>query len=138
MNHRTIIAAALLVFGLTAPLALHAAAVPQDPPDQAAAGMPSPADVADTLQQKLGLSDDQKGQIEPILADRRSKIMALRNDQSMRRFQRMRQAKQVMDDSDRRINAILTPDQQKKYAELEKQMRDTMRQRMQQGGGGLN
>lgn len=142
MNRYTILAATFLVFGLTSPLAMHASALPapaaQNPPD-AAAGMPSTTEVASTLQQKLGLTDDQKNQIEPILADRRAKMTALRSDQSLGRFQRMRQTKQIMDDSDKKINAILTPDQQKQYAELEKQMREKARQRMQQGqGGGLN
>jgi periplasmic protein CpxP/Spy len=142
MNRHTILAATFFVFGLTSPLALHAFAPPepaaQNPPD-AAAGLPSTTDVANTLQQKLGLTDDQKNQIAPILADRRAKITALRNDQSLSRFQRMRQAKQVIGDSDKKINAFLTPDQQKQYAELEKQMRDQMRERMQHGqGGGLN
>ncbi|HEX7729868.1 MAG TPA: hypothetical protein VF392_12575 [Terracidiphilus sp.] len=136
MNRYTLLAATLFVFGLTAPLALHAQEpAAQDPP----AAAETPNSMIDVLAQKLALSDDQKTQIEPILSDRRAKMSALRNDQSMRRYQRMRQAKQIMEESDKKINAILTPDQQKQYAELEKQMREKARQRIQQGqGGGLN
>jgi periplasmic protein CpxP/Spy len=135
MNRRTILAATLFVFGLAAQLALHAQeAAAQDQP----AAAETPTSMIDALAQKLALSDDQKTQIEPILNDRRAKMTVLRNDQSMRRYQRMRQAKQIMEESDKKINAILTPDQQKQYAELEKQMREKARQRMQQGQGGLN
>ena len=92
----------------------------------------------DVLTQKLALSDDQRNQIEPIITDRRAKLTALREDTSMHRFQRMRQAKKIVQDSDKKINAILNPDQQKKYAELEEQMRQKMRERMQQGQNGAN
>lgn len=142
MNHRMLLSATLGAFCLAAPLSLHATAQPQPTAQNqssALADLPSPADVADMMAQKLALTDDQKNQIEPILADRRAKMAALFNDSSLRRYQRMRQAKQIMDDSDKKINALLTPDQQKQYAELEKQMRDKMRERMQKGqGGGLN
>jgi periplasmic protein CpxP/Spy len=141
MNRKMLVSTCLLAVGLTAPLALHAAIL-QDPPPQDAQAAPAgnelPTNMIDVLSQKLALSDDQKNQIEPILTDRRAKLTALMQDTSMRRFQRMRQAKKIMEDSDKKINPILTPDQQKKYAELEQQMRDKMRERMQQGQGGTN
>src|SRR5512146_1215486 len=79
--------------------------------------MPSPDDVVQRLGEKLNLSDDQKAQIKPIIADRQQKMQALRSDTSLRRGQKGRQMKSIMEDSDKKINAILTADQQKQYAE---------------------
>jgi len=38
----------------------------------------------------------------------------------------------ILEQSDQNINAILTPDQQKQYAALEKQMREELRVRIKQ------
>lgn len=105
----------------------------QDAPtaDNAVASMPSPDQVVAMMDQKMHLSDDQKNQLTPIIANRQQQLKALRADQSMRRFQKMRSAKKIVEDGDKKINAILTPDQQKIYAELEKEMRDQMKDRMQ-------
>jgi Spy/CpxP family protein refolding chaperone len=40
--------------------------------------------------------------------------------------------RQIMSDSDAKINAVLTPDQQAKYAQIEQEMRDHMRQHARQ------
>lgn len=93
--------------------------------------MPSPDQVVEMMDQKMHLSDDQKNQLTPIIANRQQQLKALRADQSTRRFQKMRSAKKIVEDGDKKINAILTPDQQKIYAEMEKQMRDQMKERMQ-------
>lgn len=105
----------------------------QDAPsaDSAVASMPSPDQVVEMMDQKMHLSDDQKNQLAPVIANRQQQLKALRADQSMRRFQKMRSAKKIVEDGDKKINAILTPDQQKIYAEMEKQMRDQMQARMQ-------
>ncbi len=141
MNRNLLLTACLLACGLTAPLALHGSIL-QDSPQQdaqpAQSGNEASARMIDVLAQKLALSDDQKNQIEPILSDRRAKLGALRQDTSTRRFKKMREAKKIMQDSDKKINAILTPDQQKEYAQLEEQMREKMRERMQQKQSGTN
>ncbi|HEY2675404.1 MAG TPA: hypothetical protein VGI65_00445 [Steroidobacteraceae bacterium] len=83
------------------------------------------------LASKLSLSDDQKNAITPIIADRQQKLKALMADASAPRRQRGQQARQIMSDSNAKINAILTPDQQTKYAQIEQQMREQMKQHMQ-------
>lgn len=103
------------------------------PADNAVAAMPSPDQVVALMDQKMQLSDDQKNQLTPIIAGRQQQLKSLHADPSMRRFQKMRAAKKILDDSDKKINAILTPDQQKIYAEMEQQMRDQMKSRMQNG-----
>ena len=84
------------------------------------------------LDSKLALSDDQKNKITPIIADRQEKMRALRSDTSLRPMQRRRKAKEIMSDSDQKIKAVLTPDQQQKYAEMEQQMRDEAKERRQE------
>lgn len=107
-------------------------ALPQEAPAAGdALNPPSPDQVVAMMDQKMQLTDDQKNQLTPIIADRQQQLKSLRTDQSMRRFQKMRAAKKIVDDTDKKINAILTPDQQKIYADLEKQMRDQMKERMQ-------
>ena len=106
-------------------MGLAAASIParaQDQDTQSAKTrqMRSPDEVVQKLGEKLNLTDDQKEQIKQIIADRQQKMQALRSDSSGRRRQKARQAKSILEDSDKKIKAILTPDQQKKYTELEK------------------
>lgn len=113
---------------------LYAQEAAQDTPSIAAstADASGPDKVVEMLATKLSLTSDQKTQIAPIIANRQEKLKALRDDTSMRRMQRARAAKKIFADSDKKINTILTPDQQRTYAALEQQMRDQMRERMQQ------
>jgi periplasmic protein CpxP/Spy len=83
----------------------------------------SAKDIVDMLAKKLSLSDDQKTQILPIIADRRQKIQGIHNDSTLRPRERMRQVKGILADSDKSINALLTPEQQSTYAQLELQMK---------------
>jgi periplasmic protein CpxP/Spy len=95
---------------------------------------PSPDQVVDLLATKLALSDEQKSQIRPIIADRQQKIAALRADTSLRKGKRLRQIKSVLDDGDRRIKAILNQQQQAQYAQVEQQMRQQLKQRLHERG----
>ena len=105
---------------------------------QGARGWPSPEEVVGRLDSKLGLSDDQKAKITPIIAERQQKMKALAADNSGRRRQKMRKMKSIMSESDAQIRAVLTGDQKQKYTEMQQQMRDQARQRMRdrQSGGG--
>jgi len=108
-------------------------ALPADDPGQLAAPtMPPPGEFIDILVSKLSLSDDQKVQLAPIIADRQQRMKAILADTASRPMQRRRQAKEVMSESDKKINAILSPEQQQKYATLEQQMREQFKQRMQE------
>jgi protein CpxP len=92
---------------------------------------PSPDEMAELLAKKLNLSDDQKAQISPIIAERQQSLRGLRADTSMRPRQKRRKVKSIFEDSDKKINAMLNEDQRKEYAELEQQMRAQMKERMQ-------
>ena len=121
---------------------LAAASMPARAQDQDAQAQPAGArqrstadEVVQRLGEKLNLSDDQKAQIKPIIADRQQKMQELRSDTSMRRRQKARQMKSILKDSDKKINAILTPAQQKQYAELEQQMKEKVKERRQNRSG---
>jgi protein CpxP len=108
-------------------------------PSQAPAGaLPaapahSPSDVVEMLGKRLSLTDQQKSQILPIIAERQQKIQAIRNDASLPPRQRMSQAQSIMKDSDAKINALLTPEQQQGYSQIEQEMRARMKPYHQQG-----
>ena len=123
-------------------MGLAAASIPARAQDQEAQSqasgvrqIPSPDDVVQRLGEKLSLSDDQKAQIKPIIAERQQKMEALRSDSSLRRGQKGRKMKSIMEDSDKKIDAILTPEQQKQYAELKQQMKEQMKERRQNRSG---
>ena len=92
---------------------------------------PSPDEVVDALAAKLNLSDNQKTQITPIIADRQQKLQALRSDSSIRPMQKMGKMKGIFEDSDKKIKAVLTDQQKQQYVQMEQQMRQQMRERMQ-------
>jgi Spy/CpxP family protein refolding chaperone len=93
---------------------------------------PSPEQVVGMMADKLSLSADQKNALTPIIADRQQRLKAVAADDTASRRQRGQQLRQIMSDSDAKINAILTPDQQTKYQEIEQQMRQQMKRRMQE------
>jgi len=93
---------------------------------------PSPDQVVSRMNEKLNLSEDQKGKITPIIADRQTQMKALMADSSGRRMQKAKKAKSIMSDSDQKIMAVLNDDQKKKYEQMKDEMRDQMRARTQQ------
>ena len=95
-----------------------------------------PDGVVDMLAAKLNLTEDQKTQIKPIIADRQQKLRDLREDTSSRRMQRMRKAKKIIEDSDKKIEPILNDQQKQQYAQIKEQMRQQARARMQNRGEG--
>jgi Spy/CpxP family protein refolding chaperone len=94
--------------------------------------LPMPEEVVEKLDSKLSLTDDQKAKITPIIADRQQQMRAVATDSSMRRFQKARKMKSIYKDSDKKIKAVLTDDQNKKYEEIQQEMKEQMKQRRQQ------
>lgn len=90
---------------------------------------PSPDKVVERLAAKLNLTEDQKQQLLPIITERQQKMKALRSDDSMRRRAKRREAKDIMEESDKKINAILNDQQKEQYAQLKKEMREEMKER---------
>ncbi len=73
---------------------------------------PSPEQIRERLVKGLGLSEEQQKKLDPILADTRQQMTALRGlaDQ-----ERQTQSRQIREASRVRIREILTPEQRTKY-----------------------
>jgi len=128
---------ATLVIGLT--VVPHACAQEQAQPanSEIARGTmqpPPPEQVVHLLGEKLNLTDAQKSQIMPIIADRQQRIQALRVDASMSPRVKMYKIKGILEDSDKRIEAILSKEQKQQYAQIMQRMREQFRGRMQSRG----
>ncbi len=72
-----------------------------------------------TLSSTLNLTDDQKEKVKPILQGEVEKLTALRGDSSMSSDEKEAQAKQVHASVHSQIGAILTPEQQQKFDQME-------------------
>jgi Spy/CpxP family protein refolding chaperone len=99
---------------------------------KAGAQLPDPDRVMQMMTAKLGLTADQQAKIAPVIADRQQQVRALMADTSSRPFQKQRKVKEIRESSDKKINAVLTPDQRKQYAELEEQMKEEMKERREE------
>lgn len=84
----------------------------------------------DALTTRLKLTPEEQEKIKPILADRDTQMAAVRADESASQDDRRAKMMKVRTDTNDKINAVLTPDQQAEF----KKMNDEMMQRM--GGGG--
>jgi hypothetical protein len=77
-----------------------------------------PAKQAAHLGQKLGLTSDQVAQIQPILADRQQKMQTLRADNSLSQPDRHTKAQAIMQDSNSKIEAVLSDPQKQQFEQM--------------------
>jgi Spy/CpxP family protein refolding chaperone len=68
----------------------------------------------------LGLTEDQKAQLRPIVMQENQEMEAVRNDTSLTQEQKIAKANQIRDNASPKIKAILTPEQLQKLAEMQK------------------
>jgi hypothetical protein len=104
---------------------------PATPPETATVGR-SPNDVVKTLAKHLSLTEDQKSKILPIIVERQRKIQEVWASSTLFVRQKQGQVRGINEDSDRRINALLTGDQQKAYFALEQEWKVQRRLRRAQ------
>lgn len=71
----------------------------------------NPHKAAMKMAQELGLSQDQTAKLEPILADRRAKMQALKADTTLTPDQKMAQRKVIQGDARTQMGTVLTPEQ---------------------------
>jgi hypothetical protein len=92
----------------------------------------SPNDTVNVLAKRLALTEEQRAKILPIIVERRQKIQEVWNSSEL--FVRQKQVRErgINRESDRRINALLTGDQQKAYAALEQDKKVQRRLRQAQ------
>jgi Spy/CpxP family protein refolding chaperone len=77
----------------------------------------------DRLTQQLNLTDEQKAKIKPILEDQAKQMETLRGDTSVSPQDRRSQFMQLRENTSKKIRAVLDPDQQKKYDEMQNAQR---------------
>ena len=73
------------------------------------------------LSKELNLTDEQKAKVKPILEDEGKQMQAAKQDTSLSQEQKHDKMMQIHETTNSQINDILTPDQQKKFAELKAQ-----------------
>ena len=73
------------------------------------------------LSKELNLTDGQKAKVKPILEEQMTQMKAVREDTTLSQDQKREKMKQIHETTHSQINEILTPEQQKKFAELKEQ-----------------
>ncbi len=75
------------------------------------------------MSQQLNLTQDQQTQIRDLLQKRRQQAQSIRQDTSLSAEQRQQQIQQLRQSTHQQVLGVLTPEQQTKLTELEKQRR---------------
>lgn len=68
----------------------------------------------------LGLTEDQKNQLRPIVTEETQQLEAVRNDNSLSADQKIAKINQIREAASPKIKAILTPAQLQKLAEMQR------------------
>jgi protein CpxP len=89
-------------------------------------------DAVNELAKRLSLTEEQKSKILPIIEERRRKVQDVWTSSTRFVRQKQVQVRGINKESDRRINALLTGDQQKAYAALEQERKFQRRMRQVQ------
>jgi Spy/CpxP family protein refolding chaperone len=87
--------------------------------------------VLEQLSEKLNLTDAQKAAIKPILATEVNEIKAVHQDGSLSNEQKQAKIKEIRDSSREKINALLTTEQQEKFAEMKGEAGSRIREQFQ-------
>jgi len=85
------------------------------------------------LAEQLNLTDEQKTAVKPILAAEVNDIKAVMQDNSLSREQRQSKVADIREASNTKINALLTPEQQAKLAQLKEQAKRPPRRKPARG-----
>lgn len=107
--NRSILSAALFL-SLAAPAAF-AQAAPTSAAAQQQHQAHNPHKSAMKMGRKLGLSQDQTAKLEPILAQRKEKMQALKADTALSPDQKKAQRKAIQEDTRAQMGGVLTPEQ---------------------------
>jgi len=76
---------------------------------------------AQAIAQQLGLTPQQKEKVLPILANEVPKVQAIKNDNSLSKFQKIQQVKAIHQQTDPQMKAILSPEQYQKLKTIRQQ-----------------
>jgi protein CpxP len=81
------------------------------------------------LGEQLNLTDEQKAKLKPILLQEGQQLRATRQDTALSSEQKLDKAKEIHGTFQPQIVAILTPEQQDKYKQLENEARERHQRR---------
>ena len=96
---------------------------------------PNADKVLERLTTELSLTADQQAKIKPLLEAQQTQMQALHADTATADKDKREKFKQIHESTVSQINAVLTPDQQTKYAALQ-EARKSQRGEHRHGGGG--
>lgn len=105
---------------------------PAQTSDQASTAAIDPATkakVQENLQKmatQLNLTDDQKDKIKPLLQEQFQQLKTVHDDTSLSPDQKQAKAKEIHQTYHSQIQAVLTPEQQKKFAAMKEQKKKEM------------
>jgi len=72
----------------------------------------------ETIASQLGLTDEQKTKVKPILEEMRQKMADLRKDTTLEAADRRAKMKEIRDDISAKLKEILTPEQYEKWLKM--------------------
>jgi len=76
-----------------------------------------------SVEDELQLTDAQKAKLQPIIQEEMSQIEAVRNDSTLTMDQKVEKVRQIKQTEFPKIQAVLTPEQQKKLADMQERAR---------------
>jgi protein CpxP len=85
------------------------------------------------LSQHLNLTDDQKKQLKPILAGEFKQMRAVGEDVSLTQNQKREKMKQIHEASRPQVQALLTPEQQQKFAQMKEEAKERRGEKKDKG-----
>jgi len=85
------------------------------------------------LGQQLNLTEDQKKQLKPILAGEFKQMRAVGDDASLTQDQKREKMKQIHEASRPQVQAILTPEQQQKFAQMKEEAKERRGEKKDKG-----
>jgi hypothetical protein len=88
----------------------------------------SPDEQVARMTKRYNLSADQQTQIKPILANAQQQMMALRQDSTLSRDDKMAKMKSIHEDSSTKIQAILNDSQKQKFAQDQQRREEHMQE----------
>ena len=91
--------------------------------------MMTPEERTEHLTKALSLGDDQKGKVLAVFQDEQKQMQALRSDSTLSRDDRWSKMREIHQSTTTQIRGILTPDQAKKFDELQQRMQEHREQR---------
>ena len=85
------------------------------------------------LSQQLNLTENQRKQLKPILAGEFKQMRAVGEDASLTQDQKREKMKQIHEASRPQVQAILTPEQQQKFAQMKEEAKERRGEKKEKG-----